>query len=107
MDPDAMNDWRTRQHLFSDMYPAALRVFRAFSAKRLFYHEPRARGLTLGFSLASASRLCAGVKPGRAGDDHLTTDHGARGRAPSRVGARPVTPAPSTVVVRPSLQLLT
>jgi hypothetical protein len=57
MDPDAMNGWRTRQHLFSDMYPAALRVFRAFSAKRLFYHEPRARGLTLGFSLGSALRL--------------------------------------------------
>jgi hypothetical protein len=57
MDPDAMNGWRTRQHLFSDMYPAALRVFRAFSAKRLFYHEPRARGLTLGLSLGSALRL--------------------------------------------------
>jgi len=84
-----------------------LQFCRAFSAKRFFFDFPRARGLTLGFSLASASRLCAGVKPGRAGDDHLTTDHGARGRAPSRVGARPVTPAPSTVVVRPSLQLLT
>ena len=51
----ATNGCRAGQRLFSDMYPAALRVFRAFSAKRLFYHEPRARGLTLGFSLGSAS----------------------------------------------------
>jgi hypothetical protein len=33
------------------------RFCRAFSAKRFFFDLPRARGLTLGFNLASASRL--------------------------------------------------